>query len=205
METKTNIANNLSDLRKNSGMTQSDLASKLNYSDKAISKWEHGEALPDIETLLKLCEMYGVTLNDIVLPDILKKVTKEEEIKTDNNRNKTVITCLAVIPVWIIAIIIFISLLVFRQEYCYPIFVYAIPLSAVILLVFNGIWGKHKFIFAIVSVLVWTLLVAVYTNLIYINPNLAGLWYIFFLGIPLQIATILWSQLESKNKKTKEK
>ena len=54
------IAKNLLELRKQRRYTQQDLATKLNYSDKAISRWEHAETLPDIETLCKICDLYGV-------------------------------------------------------------------------------------------------------------------------------------------------
>ena len=54
------IASNLASLRKERKFTQQELASKLNYSDKAVSRWEHAETLPDIETLCKICEIYGV-------------------------------------------------------------------------------------------------------------------------------------------------
>ena len=52
---KETIAKNLVELRKSHKLTQSALAEKLNYSDKAISRWEHAETLPDIETLCKVC------------------------------------------------------------------------------------------------------------------------------------------------------
>ena len=64
MENKENIkdiiAANLVELRKSKKMTQSEVAEKLNYSDKAISRWEHADSLPDIETLCKVCEIYVV-------------------------------------------------------------------------------------------------------------------------------------------------
>ena len=48
------VSKNLSDLRKRNGLTQAELAEKLNYSDKAVSKWEKGESLPGVEVLYKL-------------------------------------------------------------------------------------------------------------------------------------------------------
>ena len=60
------IAKNLVELRTNAKLTQLQLAEMLNYSDKAVSKWERGEAIPDIRVLTKIAEIYGVTLDDIV-------------------------------------------------------------------------------------------------------------------------------------------
>ena len=48
---KQNFARNLLAYRKARGLTQSQLAEKLNYSDKSISKWERGDVLPDIVTI----------------------------------------------------------------------------------------------------------------------------------------------------------
>ena len=50
-------------MRKKNNWTQAKLADKLNYSDKAISKWERAEAVPDIETLHALAELFGVTVD----------------------------------------------------------------------------------------------------------------------------------------------
>ena len=51
----------IAQLRKELGLTQKELADALNVSDKAISRWEHAETLPDIETLCKICDIYGVS------------------------------------------------------------------------------------------------------------------------------------------------
>ena len=61
---KAIIAANISELRKKNGMTQQDLAAKLNYTDKAISKWEREECYPDIAFLPILAETIGCTVND---------------------------------------------------------------------------------------------------------------------------------------------
>ena len=57
------LGGNIATYRKKSGLTQAGLAEKLNYSDKAISKWERGDSLPDITVLAKISEMFGVTLD----------------------------------------------------------------------------------------------------------------------------------------------
>ena len=57
------IAKNLSELRRKNKLTQLEVAEKLNYSDKAVSKWEQGESLPGIEVLYKLAKLYGVSMD----------------------------------------------------------------------------------------------------------------------------------------------
>ena len=65
-EINRKIADNLIRFRKAAGYTQAELAEKINYSDKSVSKWESGNGIPDVYTLLQLAELYGVTLDDFV-------------------------------------------------------------------------------------------------------------------------------------------
>ena len=66
MEIKNIIANNLIELRKEHKLTQAEFASKLNYTDKAISKWERGLSFPDISLLIPLSEVLNVSLYDLL-------------------------------------------------------------------------------------------------------------------------------------------
>lgn len=202
MDIKKCIAENIADLRKYNKMTQGELATMLNYSDKAISKWEHGEALPDIEVLIQLCNIFKITLNDIIEEKAMDKLLKEKKINEKNIKNKIVITCLSIIPIWFFATFIYIVLNVIKNIYFYPAFVWAVPASSILLIVFNGIWGKRKYTFIIVSILLWSLLASIYIQLLYVKDQLSSLWPIFLLGIPLQIAIILWSQIKRRNKES---
>ena len=80
------IAKNLANLRKNKKMTQSELAEKFGYSDKAVSKWENGDTLPDVETLYKLCEFYNISLDFLI-----NEESFENKIQYVNKMNRTVI------------------------------------------------------------------------------------------------------------------
>ena len=74
-ELKSVVAENLKALRTTAGLTQGELAERLNYSDKAVSKWERGESLPDVQVLKQLADMYGVGVDYLLSSDH----------KTDNN------------------------------------------------------------------------------------------------------------------------
>ena len=75
------ISKHLQLLRKTNYYTQEDLAKKLNLSRQAISKWETGTTIPDLEVLLKLSKLYGLTINEIIEPDIqMKKITDFEQL-----------------------------------------------------------------------------------------------------------------------------
>ena len=54
------IAKNIADLRREQNLTQAELAARLNYSDKAVSKWERGESMPDITVLKEIADLFSV-------------------------------------------------------------------------------------------------------------------------------------------------
>ena len=61
-----NLGNNLYNLRKKRGLSQEEFAEKIHISRQAVSKWERGEAFPDIENLIEIAEFYGVTIDELV-------------------------------------------------------------------------------------------------------------------------------------------
>lgn len=192
-ELKEIIAKNLTKLRLKNKFTQSEIAERLNYTDKSVSKWEHGDATPPIDVLKELADLYEVSLDYLVSDDNDKSYDK---IYTDkkNMPNKIIITLLATSVVWIVATLLYFCLTIFgTTNKQWIVFIYAIPISSIVLIVFNGIWGKRAFIFPLVSVLIWTLLASVYLTFL-----IKGLWPIFIIGVPLQIAVILWSLLKPK-------
>ena len=73
---KKQVGANIAAYRKRAGLTQAGLAEKLNYSDKAVSKWERGESVPDVVTLVQLAELFEITVNDLLAdPDKLPEKT----------------------------------------------------------------------------------------------------------------------------------
>ena len=96
-ELKKKLAKNLIYYRKNNNLTQLQLAEKLSYSDKAISKWERGESVPDILTLKALADLYHCKIDDL-----LKEKNRKKLFIT---KNKLIISLLSVGLVWLIAVI----------------------------------------------------------------------------------------------------
>lgn len=205
-ELRDTIAKNICDLRTSAGMTQLALADVLNYSDKAISKWERGESVPDIFMLKRIADYFGVSV-DYLLED---EHTATASQKTDHNkavvRNRLVISILATSLVWLIATLAFVSMLIFCPDVAlrpWLMFVYAIPVSSIVALVFNSIWGRHKVNYLIISVLIWSVLLSAFMTLIIIfNLNI---WPLFLVGIPGQVIVIIWSGLTGKTRTNKEK
>lgn len=188
-ELKVIIGKNIIELRKQNGMTQAELAEKLNYSDKAVSKWECGDAVPDISVLKMIAELMGVTV-DYLIHETHETMPQPVNVNDTKKRNKIIITALSASLVWLIVTFLFIILDIFYTGNwsTWLLFLYAVPATLVVLLVFNSIWGNTRKNYAIVTALIWSVLAALYCSLLEYN-----LWLIFILGVPSQIIVILWS------------
>ncbi len=190
------IAKNLANLRKNKKITQTELAEQFGYSDKAISKWENGDTLPDIQTLYQLCEFYNVTLDFLV-----SEQSFDEKIKYINHLNKRVIINNSLIEllycsfVWILAVIIYVYLYTFSEINYWQIFIWAIPATTIVMLLFTKVWKQKLYTFIVRSLFFWTLVTACYIQFIEYN-----IWPLFFLMIPIQVALILTIAINDKLK-----
>ena len=183
-------------------MTQQELAEELAYSDKSISKWERGEASPDIEVLVKISELFQISIDSLLSENTLDEQQISDKKKQGQIKaNKIIITCLSISAIWLIATVLFITGKFFNNKLNWPIFIWAIPLSCVLLLIFNCIWGKKTLICFIVSLIVWSLISCFHLQFL-LNTGY-NIWYIYFLGIPLQVAAILWHILIKTSKRNK--
>lgn len=191
-QVKETLPQNLTRLRSEHNFTQIEIAEKLNYTDKSVSKWERGEAIPPVDVLKDLADLYGVSLDYLVTGVENDTYDRKYNSKT-NNRNKIIIMLLAVSLVWIVATVLFSYGIIFAEQVFWILFVAAVPFTFIVLLIFNCIWGKRKYTFIIVSFLIWSALASIYLTFLSFTYNL---WAIFTIGVPLQIATILWSQLK---------
>lgn len=72
------IAHNLALYRKLHGLTQSELAEAIGYSNKSVSKWERGEGMPDIFILILLSDIYGITVSELIGQSAKSKETNEK-------------------------------------------------------------------------------------------------------------------------------
>ena len=275
------ISKNILELRQKKGMTQAELAGLLHYSDKAVSKWERGESLPEFAVIAEIADIFGVsidylaesehpvknaapamepTASDVVsqarkgdagdvcpeilsesavqaagqpvpvCPDtggadafpctdtgssktnenapagdtapsgsVIKKTINGDIIKQRSNHFKrSFITITCILFLWLFAILTvsIIRSTVHSNRWDWLIFVYAVPCSIVIWLVFNSVWfNKHRN-YLIISILIWTVLFAIYMTLLRAGFNI---WIAFLPGIPTQIIIYLWSKLSLRS------
>lgn len=196
---KTIVAHNIAELRKAANMTQLELAEKLNYSDKAVSKWEHGDSIPDVTVLLEIADLFGVTLDFLVrtahTPDQIKK-----RFVKPRKYSRRAIMLLSILCVWFLAVLSFIlvSLIWPNAQHVWLAFIYAIPVSAVVWLVLNSVWFNRKVNYLIISLLMWTAILSIHLSFLLAGHNTS---LIYIIGVPSQLIILVWSFLKKRSKK----
>lgn len=189
-ELKKIIVENLIYYRKLNKLTQLQLAEKLNYSDKAISKWERGESLPDIYILSNIAEIYGITLNDLV------KTTKTKPVHKKNSIH-ILVAILSVLLVFLVATVCFVGIKLISPTLpkVWLSFIFAIPVTMIVLVVYSYLWGNYLLKFLSVSALCWTIPLALTLSIQY-----SYMWLSFICVIPLQFLVIFFIILRKKQK-----
>ncbi len=192
------IAKNIIDLRKRDGITQAELAQRLNYSDKAVSKWERGESVPDITVLKTIADIFSVKVDYLITTEHIDAALEIPKMSKRKKRNRKLIMGMCLVLVWLIATFVFVVLQAAmpQQPLLWLSFVYAVPISLIVWLVFNSIWFHPKRNFAIISALIWSILAVVYLSLIFIVSF--NVWLLFLIGIPAQIIVILWAGIRTE-------
>lgn len=190
-EINKKIAKNLIFYRKSAGLTQAELAEKINYSDKSISKWESGNGVPDVYTMIQLADLFGVTLDALVGDETPKAYQKRSE------GLHLLVILLSSGLVWLVATCAFVLLQLLKVEHgVWLSFIYAIVLNAVVLIVYSSIWKYRMMSFVSVSTLIWVGLTAAYLTGYIVSQqrgfDYSGYWSLFLLGVPLQGLEVLW-------------
>ncbi len=190
------FAENLIKLRKSKKLTQLELSEKLNYSDRNISKWENGTSLPTCDTLKELASFFGVSMDYF-----FEKHNKIEMLSNedDGRRLKLIIIGLAMLGALFVSVVCFVAFPNFFN-FSWLSFVWGVVLCSIIGIIFTSIWfNRSHYLFLFISLLVWTGIAASYLTVLMVN-NL-NLWYIFFVGIPPQLAIFVWSRMPIYKKK----
>lgn len=211
-ELKLRVGANIARLRKDRGLTQAELAERINYSDKAVSKWERAESLPDVLTLLNLAEQLGTDLNTLTgtaapepapepIPEPVplpepEPVPEETPVKKLTRRyaaDKGVIQKLSSILVWVVALFLYMVLDAFGVKNLWLLFVVAVPANAIVLLSLRSAWklfGWNRFL---ISVIMWGFLIVIYLLLLVVGK--VNVWKILPMGLLGQAAILLWFKM----------
>lgn len=197
-ELKMIIAGNIGQLRRDAGLTQLDLAEHLNYSDKAVSKWERGESVPDIVTLKAIADRFSVSVDYLLRADHPIETEVKREYTKRQQRNHRLITVMSCVLVWLVAVFIHtgVNVALPDEGKLWLVYLYAVPVTLVVLLVLNSVWGNPRGNFVIISALIWTFLTCVYVSTVLFAAF--NMWLLFLIGVPAQIIVGLWSGLRYK-------
>lgn len=208
---KAMLGANIVSYRKQRGLTQAGLAEKLNYSDKAVSKWERGESMPDVLTLMQLSELFGVSVNDLLsdpnrLPEqtgaVVGKMEKAVEKTLKRKADKQSILGLSSLLVWFVALLSFVVISSLGIEKSWVAFFYAIPADAIVRLSLLSAWHDFRWNKTLVSVIMWGSLLSIYMSLLLFAR--LNIWKLFLLGIPGQLAIFLWFRMFRKPSKEEQ-
>ena len=206
---KSALGANIVSYRKRSGLTQARLAEKLNYSDKAVSKWERGESMPDVLTLVQLAEVFETTVDELLrdpneIPEntggrIEHAMETAVEKTLKRKANKRVILGLSSLLVWFVALLVFVVVSSLDIPRSWIAFLYAIPADAIVQLSLRSAWRDFRWNKTLISILMWGGLLSLYASLkLFVHVDI---WKLFLLGIPGQLAVLLWFRMYSKPKR----
>ena len=186
-EINQKVAKNLIAYRKAAGLTQAEVAEKIHYSDKSVSKWESGNGIPDVYTLLQLSRLYGVSINAFLGEDV------EIKHKEKSFGLQILIMLLSSGIVWLVAIFSFALLQIIKPDGAWwLLYVYAVLANAIVMLVYAAIWHHRIINFLSVTTIIWVALSCCFLTVQFFVGNVPGLWCIFLVGVPLQVLEILW-------------
>ena len=192
-ELKIRVGSTIAGLRKEAGLTQAELAEKLNYSDKAISKWERGESMPDVLTLMQLAQTLGTDMNAMVGFDAPAPREPEKPRTGRRLADHGVIQKLSSILVWFVALFVYVVADAFGARDPWMVYVAAVPANAIVLLSLRSAWKVFNWNKALISVIVWGSLVFIFL-LVWLGWGV-NVWRIFLLGALGQAAIVLWYRL----------
>ena len=183
---KHTFAKKLLFLRTQAGMTQSELGDKLSYSDKTVSKWERGEAIPDATVLKKISRIFSVSV-DSLLEEPSEGAVVEKKPQKYSLSIYPAIARTVLMAIWTAALMVFVLLWLLADLVYWMVFVYTVPLTAVAMLVFNSTWHKGQGNFWIVSALVLSVIAVVYLSVLPVK----NAWQLFLLVLPAEALVYL--------------
>lgn len=199
-ELKSRVGTNIARLRRERGMTQAELAEQINYSDKAVSKWERAESLPDVLTLLNLAEQLGTDLNTLTgltaEPRAEAAPAPEQPPEKKSPRrtaDRGMIQKLSSILVWVVALFLYMVLDAFGVKHLWLLFVVAVPANAIVLLSLRAAWKLYGLNRILISVIMWGFLMTFY--LLLLVAGKVNVWRILPMGLLGQAAIILWFKM----------
>ncbi len=201
-ELKARVGANIASLRKSRGLTQADLAERISYSDKAVSKWERAESLPDVLTLMAIARELGTDLNTLVgcaeAPASVQPEPESPEApkKVKYTADKRTVQYLSSILVWVVALFLHMVLDAFGMKHLWMLYIVAVVANAIVLLSLRAAWKLYGWNRFFISVILWGSLTVLY--LLFALCWNVRINNLFWMGLLGQAAILLWFKLFRK-------
>ena len=191
MDIKENLAINLVKYRKAVNLTQIEFAEKFNYTDKAVSKWERGESVPDLAVLKQIADFYNVTIDEL----IKEPTDKKPHFIKNLSKRRIILECALAVVAFIVAVLAYAILVNIAPELggkAWLAYIYAFTVMFILFVVFSAIWKQRIFTIVASSILTWSVLLSVFLTLfLFLQNPPSALWMIFLIGVPVQAFLIL--------------
>lgn len=199
-ELKLISASNIIKLRTEAGLTQAELGEKLNYSDKTISKWERGEAIPDAYVLTQMAEIFGVTVDYLLSShDAWESPEQQAARQEEAGYSVNMIIAISVLGVWTMALTIFVLLWLF-DIILWETFIVALPVSILTYMVLICVFRRRRHLQFVIAAFVLSLFILLYFTLPMQKP-----WQLFLIAIPAEIIVFLSCNIRRRPRKKPEK
>ena len=199
-ELKLISASNIIKLRTEAGLTQAELGEKLNYSDKTISKWERGEAIPDAYVLTQMAEIFGVTVDYLLSShDAWESPEQQAARQEETGYSVNMIIAISVLGVWTMALTIFVLLWLF-DIILWETFIVSLPVSILTYMVLICVFRRRQHLQFVIAAFVLSMFILLYFTLPMQKP-----WQLFLIAIPAEIIVFLSCNIRRRPRKKLEK
>ena len=197
-ELKLISASNIIKLRTEKGLTQAELGAMLNYSDKTISKWERGEAIPDAYVLTQMAELFGVSVDFILSSHDKWEKPKENEVEEVHYSVERIIA-IAVIGTLTAFLIAFVTLwLMGIVEW--RLFLFALSAAILVYMILICVFRRTRQLQHVIALFVASVFVVVYFYLPPANP-----WQLFLILVPAEVIVFLACNIRVRKRRKAEK
>lgn len=191
-ELKLTVAANIIRLRTGAGLTQAELGAELSYSDKTISKWERGEAIPDAFVLTQMAELFGVDVNYLLSSHDSWEAPQEESTQ-EVSYSTDMIIAVALVAVWTMALAVFVTLWLFEIIW-WKVFVVTLPISLLVHMVLLSVFKRRRHLQYIIAAFVLSVFVLLYFILPMERP-----WQLFLIAAPAELLVFLSCNIRGYN------
>ena len=177
------LCQRMRDLREDQEKTQAEIAELLRIPRKTYCNYENGRNNVPNEVLCALAELYGVTLDYLV-----REHTRRPSVGRYKKRRRAIVSVMSCLLVWVVATAVYSVLLICGTPgELWLAFIWALPATGVVCIVFSCVWGNRYHRAVSVSALIWMLALALFLTI-----PVQNMWLVFVVSVPVQALAVFW-------------